>query len=79
MSNDDDEEEPEELLRITVMVESHGDCLYAYESENGYFLGQGFTFDELEDKVRSRIPDFYNESVTVQLMTVDKELLSKFS
>lgn len=41
----------------TVNVEKHGDVDYWFDSDNGQFLGQGSTFDEIVGHIKARFPN----------------------
>lgn len=40
-----------------VNVEKHGDVDYWFDNDSGQFLGQGATFNEVVDHIKSRFPE----------------------
>ena len=51
-----DSDEKSELIHIN--IEKHDGTLFVYSSEDGSFMAQGKTRDELENNLRERYPNF---------------------
>lgn len=49
-------EKIDELIHM-VKVEKHGEVDYWFDADSGQFLGQGSTFDEAVEHIKSRFPN----------------------
>lgn len=72
-----DEEDDEEELHVTCIVELHQEQMYCWEKENSEFLGQGKTFEDMKEAVKKRTLELYGKNCRISLITADEGVLER--
>lgn len=73
MYEDDDEEE----VQLTCIVELHQEQMYCWEKESSEFLGQGKNFHDMKSAVKKRAIELYGKNCALSIITCDEDVVER--